>query len=115
MNEPKLVDFLGRKAMRVGETANGRCLLLYHDKEKNTFRIGMFAIVDQGYRALASDHREITDADPLAESAKKLAQELGEEFKGATSPPPAPPAKVKKQSKAAPKSSKRSPVTVRRI
>ena len=76
------VDFDGRKAVRIRDLTKDKCLLLYHDKSKNVFRLGMFEVVGNEYRALAGEPRAITDTDPLTETAKKLAEEIGEEFRG---------------------------------
>ncbi len=85
MADQVYVELNGRKAVRISEVGKGKCLLLFHDKVKNVFRLGMFEVVGSEYRALTGEPREIYDTDPLAETAKKLAKELGEEFHGAVS------------------------------
>ena len=82
MTDQVYVDLNGRKATRIKELGKGKCLLLYHDKAKNVFRLGMFEVDGTEYRPLAGEPREIYDTDPLAETAKRLALELGEEFHG---------------------------------
>jgi len=83
MADLTFVDLDGRKAVRISEVAKHRCLLLYHDKVKNVFRLGQFDVERGEYKPLTSEPRQITDTDPLAETAKQLAKEIGEEFHGA--------------------------------
>jgi hypothetical protein len=83
MDDLTFVDLDGRKAVRISEVAKDRCLLLYHDKVKNVFRLGLFDIERGEYKPLTTEPRQISDTDPLAETARKLAKEIGEEFHGA--------------------------------
>jgi hypothetical protein len=82
MTDQPFVDFEGRKAVRIRDLTKDKCLLLFHDKSKNIFRLGMFEVVGNDYRALAGEPRVVSDSDPLTEIAKKLAKEIGEEFRG---------------------------------
>ncbi len=110
------VDLDGRKAVRISELGKGKCLLLFHDKAQNVFRLGMFEVEGNEYRPITGTARVISDADPLAETAKKLATEIGEEFRGAVavvaSTPSTPAAKKTAVRK---KSSKNSAITTTKL
>ncbi len=82
MADQVYVDLNGRKAVRISEFGKDKCLLLFYDKVNDVFRLGMFEFVDNEYRPLTGTPREIYDTDPLAETAKKLAEEIGEKFHG---------------------------------